>query len=126
MCEIAQIQIAAVTTMRLSIDHHSRFTGLRGASTEGIEMSNLKFPKWQQPYLEALMETDHDKLARRVDLAEIKILSRLQEIRDNSNKRMERQAIEDALSGLTVLKRETVEFQRSQEQLLYSTQFRIN
>ena len=88
--------------------------------------NDLKFPKWQQPYLEALMETDHEKLPRRVDIAEMKILSRLQEILDNSNKRIERQAIEDALSGLTILKRETVEFQRSQEQILYSTQFRIN
>jgi hypothetical protein len=112
--------------MRVSIQRYSSWSGKHGASTEGTEMNNLKFPKWQQPYLEALMETDQDKLARRVDLAEMKILSRLREIQDNSNKRIERQAIEDALSGLTVLKMETVEFQRSQEQPLYSTQFRIN
>lgn len=89
-------------------------------------MSDLKFPVWQRPYLEALMETDQHKLVRRVEHAETTILSRLQEIQNNSNQRVERQAIEDALSGLKSLKEETDEFKKSQEHLLRSTQFRVN
>jgi hypothetical protein len=32
-------------------------------------MSDLKFPGWQEPYLEAMMETDQWKLPERVNLA---------------------------------------------------------
>ena len=69
--------------------------------------NDLKFPKWQEPYLEALMETDERKLVVRVKLAESAILMRLRAIQSDSDI-TEKQAIEDALSGLTVLKRETV------------------
>jgi hypothetical protein len=71
--------------------------------------NELKFPKWQEPYLEALMETDERKLVRRVELAESAILMRLRAIQSDSNMVVEKQAIEDALNGLTVLKRWTVQ-----------------
>ena len=60
-------------------------------------MSNLEFPEWQEPYLEALMETDQRKLVGRVDLAERTIFLRLNEIQNSSKRRAEEQAIEDAL-----------------------------
>ncbi|MGA8305300.1 MAG: hypothetical protein WB723_06460 [Candidatus Acidiferrales bacterium] len=47
--------------------------------------NELKFPKWQEPYLEALMETDERKLVRRVELAESAILMRLRTIQSDSN-----------------------------------------
>lgn len=71
--------------------------------------NELKFPKWQEPYLEALMETDERKLVKRVKLAESAILMRLRAIQSDSNMVVEKQAIEDALNGLTVLKRWTVQ-----------------
>jgi len=71
--------------------------------------NELKFPKWQEPYLEALMETDERKLVTRVKLAESAILMRLRAIQSDSNMVVEQQAIEDALNGLTVLKRWTVQ-----------------
>ena len=37
-------------------------------------MSDLKFPKWQTPYLRALMETEQTKLAACLDLAQKAIL----------------------------------------------------
>jgi len=89
-------------------------------------MSDLKFPVWQRPYLEALMETDQHKLVSRVARAETTILSRLEEIQNDSKLRLERQAIEDALNGLNSLKEETAEFKKSQEHLLHSTKFRVN
>ena len=70
--------------------------------------NDLNFPKWQQPYLEALMETDDQKLVKRVKLAESAILMRLRAIQSDSDT-VEKQAIEDALNGLTVLKRWTVQ-----------------
>jgi hypothetical protein len=77
-------------------------------------VSELRYPEWQKPYHEALLEPNPQKLAERVNEAERAILSRLQEIRVGSDNRMEAQAIEDALNGLRVLKNETVKFKRSQ------------
>jgi hypothetical protein len=83
-------------------------TGSCEKHRENSMSSELKFPKWQEPYLEALMETDDRKLVERVKLAESAIFMRLRAIQSDSDI-TEKQAIEDALSGLTVLKRETVQ-----------------
>ena len=77
-------------------------------------MIELRYPEWQKPYHEALLEPNPQKLVQRVNEAEKAILSRLQEMRIGSDSRMEAQAIEDALSGLRVLKNETAKFKRSQ------------
>ena len=77
-------------------------------------MIELRYPEWQKPYHEALLEPNPQKLVQRVNEAEKAILSRLQEMRIGSDSHMEAQAIEDALSGLRVLKNETAKFKRSQ------------
>jgi len=77
-------------------------------------VSELRYLEWQKPYHEALLEPNPQKLVQRVNEAEKAILSRLQEMRIGSDSRMEAQAIEDALSGLRVLKNETAKFKRSQ------------
>lgn len=89
-------------------------------------MSNLEFPEWQEPYLEALMETDQRKLVGRVDLAERTIFLRLKEIQSSSKRRAEEQAIEDALRALTFLRRETVEFKTLQGEPLATSQSQVN
>jgi hypothetical protein len=83
-------------------------TGSCEKHRENPVANELKFPKWQEPYLEALMETDERKLVKRVKLAESAILMRLRAIQSDSDT-VEKQAIEDALNGLTVLKRWTVQ-----------------
>jgi hypothetical protein len=70
-------------------------------------MTDLEFPEWQGAYVEALMEFDEQKLIERVEFAEMAILSRLSEIRVSWQSRTEAQALEDALSGLGFLRRET-------------------
>ena len=77
-------------------------------------MSEPRYPEWQKPYHDALLEPNPQKLVQRVSEAETAILSRLQEIRIGSDSRMEAQAIEDALNGLRVLKNETAKFKQSQ------------
>jgi hypothetical protein len=77
-------------------------------------MSELRYPEWQKPYHDALLEPNPQKLVQLVNEAERAILSRLREIRIGSDNRMEAQAIEDALNGLRVLKNETAKFERSQ------------
>ena len=66
--------------------------------------STLRFPEWQQPYLAALMEADRKKILDRVAYAENAIFNRLQSLAGNADHHAERQAIEDALNALRVLK----------------------
>ena len=67
-------------------------------------MSKLKYPEWQTPYQEALLEVDKKKLEARIHLAEWKIFQRLQTISTDSNHHEERVAIADALNALRSLK----------------------
>jgi hypothetical protein len=71
-------------------------------------MQGLRYPWWQKPYQEALIEIDNDKLRERVAAAESAILNRLQAMSPNRDTLGERQAIEDALASLRYLKRETL------------------
>lgn len=64
--------------------------------------------EWQQCYVEALLETDSVNLVARVAIAERVILSRVEELCLSSGEEEEWQAIEDAISGLSVLRREIV------------------
>jgi hypothetical protein len=73
---------------------------------EGEQVSDLEFPEWQRPYIEALMEFDKQKLIERVGLAETAILSRLSAIKISAESRTEAQALEDAPRGLGFLRRE--------------------
>jgi hypothetical protein len=88
-------------------------------------MSELKFSNWREPYLEALMETDERKLAGLVEHAERAMLSRMHVIRSGAD-RVEKLAIEDALSALNVLKRETASFRRFHAQANRAIQFQEN
>jgi len=81
-------------------------------SQQGAQVSDMKFPKWQTPYLRALMETEKTKLATRLDLAQKAILLRMKSIGPDSQEEI--QALEDALRGLTILKRERIEFQEAE------------
>ncbi len=62
--------------------------------------------EWQHCYVEALLETDALNLAARVSIAERVILSRVEELCLSAGDEEEWQAIEDAISGLSVLRRE--------------------
>jgi hypothetical protein len=76
-------------------------------------VSDLKFPKWQIPYLRALMETEQTKLGTRFDSAQKAILLRMKGTPESQD---ETEALEDALRGLSILKREGIEFQESKLQ----------
>jgi hypothetical protein len=73
----------------------------------GVEQDqDLKYPEWQKPYLDALVEPDHAKLQERIAAAKTAISNRLHAISASSDHHAERQAMEDALASLRVLKRE--------------------
>jgi len=67
-------------------------------------VSKLKFPEWQTPYQEALLESDGKKLETKIHLAEWKIFRRLQTISADSNHQEEKAAIADALKTLCSFK----------------------
>jgi len=63
-------------------------------------------PEWQRLYVDALLETDPLKLVERVATAEKAILMRVEELCTSSDGAVEWQALEDAITGMSVLKRE--------------------
>ena len=70
----------------------------------------IPYPDWQGEYQAALLELYREKLAYRVTSAETAIFRRLQVIAQNTGHDAERQAIEDALATLRVLKRDSLGF----------------
>jgi hypothetical protein len=68
-------------------------------------MDNAQW-KWEEVYLEAFMETNPSNLSRRVADAENAISLRTIELRTSPDGELEWQAIEDAMNGLSILKRE--------------------
>ena len=70
----------------------------------------ILYPEWQNEYAAALVELDVKKLPERIAAAETAIFNRLQVISQSSDHQAERQAIEDALAALRVLKRDELGF----------------
>ena len=73
-------------------------------------MSDFKYPTWQRPYQEALLEVDKQQLLEKVLRAEEAIFSRLQQLQRAPDSHAERRAIEDALSSLRFLKKDQLAF----------------
>lgn len=79
-------------------------------SSSNSPSPEILYPEWQLPYREALLELDPKQLPERVIAAETAIFNRLQVISGNTDHHAERRAIEDALAGLRVLKREALAY----------------
>jgi hypothetical protein len=73
-------------------------------------VNDLKYPDWQIPFRDALLEFDKNKLKERLTEVEMAIFNRQQALSRSSDSREERQAIEDALATLRVLKRDSLGF----------------
>ena len=65
---------------------------------------------WQTPYQEALLEADEKKLKEKILLTEWRIFERLRQLSCDDNHHEERQAIQDALRTLLVLKRDALHY----------------
>jgi hypothetical protein len=68
------------------------------------------YPAWQGEYQAALLELDPERLLKRLTAAETAIFNRAQAISQSADGLAERQAIEDALANLRVLKRDNLGF----------------
>jgi hypothetical protein len=62
--------------------------------------------EWQRLYVEALVETNPQILVERVAVADKAILTRVAELCTTSDDRVEWKAIEDAITGMAVLRKE--------------------
>jgi hypothetical protein len=74
-------------------------------SQEEKKMDNVQW-KWEGLYQKAFLETDAVNLPTRINDAERAIAARTTELRTSADGEMEWRAIEDAISGLSILKRE--------------------
>jgi hypothetical protein len=84
-------------------------------------MTEPKKGTWQSLFLKVVLEPlDSPKLERRVKEAEIAISQRFQEFRTNSSESAERQALQDALRGLSFLKNDKFEFSAGPDEPLSS------
>lgn len=81
-------------------------------SSKETSVSNptLRFPQWQGEFEEALRETDHKVLFKRIEIAEALILSRREAVMRTSDADVEYQEIENALTKLGALKRDVLKF----------------
>ncbi len=62
--------------------------------------------EWQDYYLEAFLDSNPLNLVGRIAAAEKAVFLRTEELRASSGGEVERQALADALSGLSILKRD--------------------
>jgi hypothetical protein len=68
--------------------------------------SALPFPEWPLKYREALLEADREKLSKRIAEAETAIFGRLQQLTHSQDGQAERQAIQDVINALRLIKRD--------------------
>jgi len=71
-----------------------------------VSDSELKYPSWQTPLRQALLEGNPEKLVKKIEEVEARIYERLLAMASDTGHRDERDAIVDAASILRVLKKE--------------------
>lgn len=69
-----------------------------------MSATQLRYPQWQGPLLQAVMETKPDSLLEKIQIAETATSQRLRELDNNPASKEERVALSDAVSTLRVLK----------------------
>jgi hypothetical protein len=77
-------------------------------------MTELKFPEWQEPLREAILERDPKQLAEMTQKLETLIRERLQQLRTNGearnpNRSVEEQALLDALNVIRIVLKDRAE-----------------
>ena len=73
-------------------------------SNQTVPEFRLLYPDWQAEYTKALVELDPSKLQDLLSAAEAAIAKRVQALVGDTNHQRERQAMQDALHTLQVLK----------------------
>ena len=72
--------------------------------------SELKYPEWQAPLQELILEFDREKLPGKMENVETLIAKRLQQLRDERDGLAEVQALNDGLAVLRIIKRDKLDY----------------
>jgi hypothetical protein len=81
-------------------------------------MSDYDKEKWVELYRTAMLELEHAKMAGRIRDTRIEIAARIKKLHDIPGLHAkEKQAIEDALSGLRVLEREEARYETDERRI---------
>ena len=93
-------------------NHDSYVRHFSRGSQQGRIMSDdeLKFPEWQTPLQEVLLEFDREKLPEKIRNVESLILERLQQLALGNNGHDEKDSLHDALIILRIVKRDKLGF----------------
>jgi len=75
-------------------------------SNQTVPEFRLLYPDWQAEYTNALLELDPSKLPDLLSAAEAAISKRVQALAGDTNHQPERQAMQDALHTLQVLRQD--------------------
>ncbi len=75
-----------------------------------LTLPKIPYPEWQHQVQAALLEHDREKLLEQVRTAEAAIFNRLQAISQSPDHEAERDAIQDALVSLRIVKRDSLGF----------------
>jgi len=70
----------------------------------------LKYPEWQAPLQELILEFDREKLPGKIENVETLISKRLQQLRDERDGLAEVQALNDGLAVLRIIKRDKLDY----------------
>ena len=70
----------------------------------------LRFPEWQVPLQEVILEFDREELREKAERVETLIFERVQQLNQESDGRDERQALEDGLNILRMVRRDKLGF----------------
>jgi hypothetical protein len=69
----------------------------------------LKFPQWQAPLQELILEFDPVELAEKVRAVEALLFARLQQLNHDTERRDEKIALQDALSIVRIMKHDRLD-----------------
>jgi hypothetical protein len=72
-------------------------------------MTELKFPQWQAPLQDLILEFDAVKLEEKIRTVETLLFDRLQQLDHSNGDRDEKIALQDALSIVRIMKRDRLE-----------------
>ena len=69
----------------------------------------LKFPQWQAPLQDLILEFDPVKLPEKIAVVEALLFARLQQLNHAAENRDEKTALQDALSIVRIMKRDRLD-----------------
>jgi hypothetical protein len=72
--------------------------------------SERRLPLWHRAYQAALKEADTINLFKRVEVAEAEVRTRQAELRESLDHHSEKQALQEAVASLLVLKRNRLKY----------------